>query len=452
VKKLRAFFLFGLFAAALPLVEAPSADAAVTVKRVTSPGGIEAWLVEDHSVPVLALQFAFRGGAALDPKGKEGLAELTVDLLDEGAGDLDSQAFQGKVQDLGARMSFSAGMDNIQGGIFVLTDRRDEAARLLNLALTAPRFDEAATARVKSQLFADLSQAQENPRRLVRETFSRTMFGDHPYGRRSEGTIDGIKAIAHDDLAAFVKSRFTRDHLVVTAVGDINQQDLAALLDRTFGTLPAEGASIDIPAATIDDRGQTIVIEKDIPQSTVNFGQEGILRDDPDIYSALVMNYILGGGGFASRLTNEVRDKRGLAYAIGTQLAAYDHAGLIVGSVGTANARVGESIDLIRAEWQKLRDKGVTAAEVKDAKSYLTGSYLTGIGSSSALAATLLGYRLDKRPIDYMEGRNALIEKVTVADVDRVAKRLLKPDQLVFVVVGEPKGVTATAAAPALAP
>jgi zinc protease len=165
-----------------------------------------------------------------------------------------------------------------------------------------------------------------------------------------------------------------------------------------------------------------------------------------------VMNYILGGGGFASRLTNEVRDKRGLAYSIGTQLAAYDHAGLIIGSVGTANARVGESIDLIRAEWQKLRDKGVTAAEVKDAKSYLTGSYLTGIGSSSALAATLLGYRLDKRPIDYMEGRNALIEKVTAADIDRVAKRLLKPDQLVFVVVGEPKGVTATAAAPALAP
>jgi zinc protease len=440
--------LLGLLTAALPLVEAAPADAAVAIKRVVSPGGIEAWLVEDHSVPVLAMQFAFRGGAALDPKGKEGMAELAIDLLDEGAGDLDSQAFQGQVQDLGAQMSFSAGLDNIQGGLFVLSSRRDEAARLLSLALTAPRFDADAMDRVKGQLFANLSQAQESPRRLVREAFSKAMFGEHPYARRTEGTVDGLKALTRDDLTAFVKARFTRDHLLVTAVGDINEQDLGALLDRTFGTLPAQGGPTDVPNATINDRSQTIVIDKNIPQSTVNFGQEGIRRDDPDIYAALVMNYVLGGGGFSARLTNEVRDKRGLAYSVGTSLAAYDHGALIVGSVGTANERVGESIELIRAEWRKMRDGGVTAAELKDAKSYLTGSYLTGIGSSSALAGTLLSYRLDKRPIDYMEGRNTLIDKVTLADVNRVAKRLLKPDQLVFVIVGQPKDVKATADAP----
>jgi zinc protease len=448
-KTLRSLFLSGMVAAALPLLANAPADAAVAVKRVVSPGGIEAWLVEDHNVPVLALQFAFRGGTALDPKGKEGLAELTVDLLDEGAGDLDSQAFQGKVQDLGAQMSFSAGLDSIQGGVFMLKDRRDEVMRLLNMALTEPRFDDEAMARVKGQLYAMLSQAQESPRRVVREAFNKAVFGDHPYARRTEGTIDGLRSISRDDLKGLVQSRFTRDHLLVTAVGDIGEQELGALLDRTFGGLPATGGPVAVPDATIAAHGQTIVIDKTIPQSTVTFGQQGIRRDDPDIYAALVMNYVLGGGGFSARLTEEVRDKRGLAYSVGSSLVAYDHAALIMGSVGTANDRVGESIDLIRAEWAKMRDKGVTAAELKDAKSYLTGSYLTGIGSSSALAGTLLSYRLDKRPIDYMESRNALIDKVTLADVNRVAKDMLKPEQLVFVIVGQPKGVTATAATPA---
>ncbi|MGE5537400.1 MAG: M16 family metallopeptidase [Gemmatimonas sp.] len=441
--------LLGIAAAVTPLLlDVVPADAAVSVKRVVSPMGIEAWLVQDRTVPVFALQFAFKGGSALDPAGKEGLAELTVDLLDEGAGDMDSQDFHGAVQDLGAQLSFSAGLDNLQGGVFVHSDRRDEAMRLLSVALTEPRFADEAIARVKAQIVADLSRAQENPRRLVRETFSKVLFADHPYSRRTEGTIPGIQAITRDDLVGLAKSRLTRDHLVVTVVGDIEEQALGALLDRTFGQLPATGGSVDVAEATIHDNGQVVVIDKDIPQSTVNFGQEGPRRDDPDIYAMLVMNYILGGGGFSSRLTNEVRDKRGLAYSVGSSLAAYDHAGMIVGSVGTENQRVGESLDLIREEWAKMRDKGATANEVKDAKSFLTGSYLTGIGSSSALAGVLLSYRLDGRPIDYLETRNGLIEKVTLADVNRVAKKWLKPDALVFVVVGRPKGVEATMPAP----
>jgi zinc protease len=444
VKKFATLILSALFAAVV--LAATPADAAVAVKRVVSPGGIEAWLVEDHTVPVLSLQFAFRGGAALDPKGKEGLAELVSDTLDEGAGDLDSQTFQGKIQDLGAQLSFSAGADNFQGGIFTLTARREDVTRLLNLALTAPRFDAEAVDRVKSQLLSQLSQSEENPRTIVRENFNRLMFGDHPYARRTIGTVDSVKALTQADLKGFVAQRFTRDHLYVSVVGDIDDASLGKLLDATFGNLPATGTPADIPDAIINGQGQTLVIDKDIPQSTVSFGQVGIGKHDPDIYPGLVMNYILGGGGFSSRLTNEVRDKRGLAYSIGTGLGAYDHAAFLSGSVGTRNDSVAESIALIRTEWAKMRDKGVTAAEVKDAKSYLTGSFLTGIGSSSALAGILLSYKLDDRPIDYMETRNALIDKVTVADVNRVAKQLLNPDALIFVVVGEPKGVTSSTA------
>lgn len=432
----------------LALASVRAADAAVGVKRVVSPGGIEAWLVEEHSVPVLALQFAFRGGSGLDPADKRGLAELAMDTLDEGAGDLDSQAFHTRVRQLGAQMSFSAGMDNITGGLFVLTARRDEAARLLNMALAQPRFDAAAVNRVKGQILADLSQAEENPRRVARETFMRAMFGDQAYAHRTEGTPEGIKAITPDDLHKFASARLTRDHLLVTAVGDINEKDLGALLDRTFGTLPTTGTPADLPDQTVSSDGRTVVVQKDIPQSTVVFGEQGLRRDDPDIYAGLVMNYVLGGGGFESRLTNEVRDKRGLAYYVGTSLVAYDKAGLIEGAVGSVNDKIAESLSIIRAQWVKMRDQGATAAEVKDAKSYLTGSYLTGIGSSSALAGTLLGYRLDNRPIDYLETRNARIEKVTVGDVNRVAKRLLNPDALVFVVVGQPKGVASTTPAP----
>jgi len=423
---------------------------AVTIERVVSPKGIEAWLVQDRSVPVISLQFAFRGGSALDPAGKEGLSNLVASLLDEGAGNLDSQEFQRRLEDSAVSLNFNASLDSFGGSLRTL--KRNEAIGfdLLRLALNQPRFDAPAIEKVKTQTRAWLSGAAENPRRIAGRVLSRAAFGDHPYGRSAEGTRASVENLTRDDFEAFVKRSFARDRLVIGVVGDITPAQLATQLDAVFGELPASGDPAELPTVVPAFAGQIFVVEKKIPQSVVTFGQAGLSRQDPDYYIAYVMNQAFGGGGLGSRLMDEVRDKRGLAYGVYTGLAPYQYSALYSGSVATQNERVGESIDIIRKEWARLRDAGLTEQELADTKTYLTGSFLTNIDSTGRMASLLVGIQLEKLGIDFLDKRNSFIEAVTLADVRRVAQRLLDPAKLTFVVVGEPRGVTATAVAPAL--
>jgi zinc protease len=278
---------------------------------------------------------------------------------------------------------------------------------------------------------------------------SQTLFGSHPYGRPGIGTAESMQAITADDLHHFVAQHFTRDRLHLAVVGDITAAQLKPLLDSTFGDLPASSDLPAVPEARLDQPGGVMVVDRRIPQSIINFVQPGIKRDDPDFFAAYVANYILGGGGFSSRLMHEVREKRGLAYGISTSLVTFDHAGLIWGQVQTVNERVAKTIEIIRAEWAKMRDRGPTAAEVDTAKTYLLGSYPRLFTSGSGTAGALLGIQLEGLGIDYVDRRQAEIAKVTPASVARVAKRLLQPDRLVFGVVGQPVGVTATLPTPA---
>ena len=438
-----------LAALAAPALLASQAQA-VAIERVVSAKGVEAWLVRDTTVPVVAVQFAFRGGSALDPAGKEGLADLVAGLLDEGAGDLDSQAFQRRVEDLSVSLSFDSSVDSFGGSLRSL--KRNEAAAfdLLRLALNRPRFDAAAVDKIKDQTRAWLSGAAENPRRIAGRVLARAAFGDHPYSRSSEGTRASVARITREDLQAFAKERFARDRLVIGVVGDITAAELRPRLDSVFGDLPAAAGPVRLPTVTPALAGQVYVVEKKIPQSVVTFGQAGLSRQDPDYYIAYVMNHAFGGGGFGSRLMEEIRDKRGLAYGVNTGLAPYDFSALYTGGVATQNERVGESIDIIRKEWARLRDGGLTERELADAKTYLTGSFLTNIDSTGRMASLLVGVQLENLGIDYLDKRNGFIEAVTLADVNRLAARLLDPAKLTFVVVGEPRGVTASAPAPAL--
>lgn len=417
---------------------------AISIQRVVSDKGIEAWLVEDHTVPVLSMRFAFRGGAALDPQGKEGLADMVSSLLDEGAGDLDSQAFQGRLEDLSVSLGFMAGLDNFGGSLRTLSENRAAAFDLLRLALTRPRFDAEPVARIRAQLLADLARQAERPRAMASRTWFKAMFPDHPYGRSADGTPASVNAITAADLRGFVARRLGRDNLVISVVGDISAQELAPLLDRTFGGLPARAQPFTLPEAAPAAAGETFVIAKDIPQSVVLFGHGGIKRDDPDYYATYVMIRILGGGGFVSRLQEEIREKRGLAYSVYSYLSVFDRAGLIMGGVATANDRVAKSVELIRGEWAKMAAKGVSAEELADAKTFLTGSFFTRLNSTRRIASVLLSVQLDNLGIDYLERRNSLIEAVTMADIKRVARRVLDPAKLTFVVVGAPKGVKPT--------
>jgi zinc protease len=431
----------------LALLWARSLDA-MTIEPVVSPAGIEAWVVEDHTLPVVAIRFAFPGGAALDPAGKPGLAALAASLLDEGAGPYDTAAFQTRLEDLVTSLNFQAGRDQLSGSLRTLKRHLRAVEELLRLALTAPRFDPSAVERVRSQTLAALAEQAKNPRVLAGRLWLSDAFADHPYGQNVDGTTAGVGAITREDLQSFVGERLRRTGLVIGAVGDLNRDEFAALVDRVFARLPIGPGDVEVAEAKPADDGALLITRLPVPQSTVAFGQAGLKRDDPDWYAARLLNEVLGGGGFRGRLMKEIREKRGLAYGVSTGLVSYRHAALILGNVATENARVAQSIDLIRAEWRHMRDDGPTEAELDAAKSYLVGSFPLGLDSSEKIAALLVDMQLDRLPIDFLERRAALFGAVTHDEARRVARNLFDPDRLSFVVVGDPADLTPTRTRP----
>jgi len=415
--------------------------AAFDIQRVVGPGGIEAWLIEDHTNPVIAMRFAFRGGAALDPEGKEGLAEMVSGLLDEGAGPLDSQAFQRRLADLAITLRFDADRDFFGGRLETLTENRREAFDLLRLAVTEPRFDAEPVERIRSQILAGLRREEEDPDTQAYRKLFRVLFPGHPYGRPVSGTQETIQAINAGDLRDFVTRRLAKDHLTVGIVGDISASEVAETLDHVFGALPEAGTDWRVADVAPREKGVVEIIPAEVPQSSIVFGQRGIKRDDPDYYAAYLLNHILGGGGFTSRLYNEVREKRGLAYSVYSSVVPMEHAGVVLGSSGTRNDRAGETVDIIREQWKRMAADGPTADELADAKKFLTGSFPLRFSSSDRIAAILVAVQTSDLGIDYLDKRNGLIDAVTLEDVRRVASSLLDADGLVFVVAGQPKGL-----------
>ena len=441
--------LHGLAALVVAVFVVVQPARAVEVQRVVSPGGIEAWLVEDHGNPIIAIELAFRdGGSVIDPEGREGLANMVSGLIDEGAGDLDSRSFRREMENRSISLSFAAGLDRFFGGVQTLTKHRDKAFELLRLALTEPRFDTEPIERIRSQILARLARDSEDPDVIAVLTMRRLLLPDHPYRRPLRGTAESVGSITRDDLVSYTRQTFSRDRLVVGVAGDITPEDLAALLDKTFLGLPETGDSIEVAAAEPKAEGDVVVVERDIPQSTAIFGHAGIRRDDPDYYAARVVNYVLGGGSFASRLYAEVREKRGLAYSVYSYLQPLDHGAMILGGVATQNGRFGESLDLIRAEWRRMAESGPSEEELTDAKTYLTGSFPLRLSSTGRIARMMVGIQLQELGIDYLDRQKEFIEAVTPEDAKRVARRLFDPEALTFVVVGRPEGVEPTREVP----
>jgi zinc protease len=420
------------------LLVAASPASALDIQRVVSRGGIEAWLVEEHAVPVIAVEVGFKAGGILDPPGKEGLATMLAALLDEGAGKLDSLAFRKRLDDRAIGLSFSSGRDNFAASLTTLSEHRKEAFRLLHLALSKPRLDEEPFTRIRSQLVARLAREDEDPEEIASKAWFTAAFKNHPYGRPADGTAKSLAAITRADLRAYLADYLTRDNMKIVVVGDVKAGELSRLLDRAFHALPLHGKSVDIPQAEIKGNGSLALTRRSIPQTVVVFGGPGLLRHDPEFYAAYVLNYIVGGGGFSSRLTVEVREKRGLAYSVYSYLMPLDHAGAFIGSLATENKSVKESISLVKAELRRVLHDGVTAKELEEAKTYLTGSYPLRFDSNAKIADELVGIALLELGIDYVENRNGLIEAVSLDDMARVAPRFLDPDRFAITVVGNP--------------
>ena len=434
---------FGLAAAAALFVLAALAQpaSAIDVKIVKSPKGVTAWLVEDRTAPVIHMAFAFRPGALRDPVGKEGLMNLLTVLLDEGAGDLNSLAFQRKMEDLAMTWQMNAGRDTVHGGVRTLSRHKNEVFKMVGLALTKPRFDQDAIERARAQVQEFLRREQNDPNTIAYRTWLKGMYPEHPYGRTVDGTADTLAKFTKEDLHALHRASFGRDNVVIGVIGDISAEELAPLLDVAFGDMPEKAAPIDIADVQPTTTGKVTVQRMTIPQSVVMFGHGALKRDDPDFYAAIVMNHILGGGTFSSRLYTEVREKRGLAYSVNSYLNPFEKGPLYMGQVATENARVKESIDIIRAEWKQMAEGRVTDAEVAEAKTYLTGSYALRFASAGDISRMLVNTQIDGNGPDYFDKRNSYINAVTLDDVKRVAARLLKADQLTFFVVGNPAGL-----------
>ena len=439
----------GLIAGAvLVLLAATPSHAAAKIQRLVSPGGIEAWFVQDATVPLIAMEYAFGGGAAQDPAAKSGVGNMVAGLLDEGSGDLDSKTFHERLERRAIELSFSSTRDYFRGSLRMLKDNKDEAFDLLHLALTSPHFDATDVERIRAQVFSGLRRDSTNPTSLASRKFLEVAFGDHPYGRQGNGTLDSVPKIDVADMKDYVRRVIAKDSLRIAVVGDVDADTLGKLLDKTFGGLQAKASLTAIAEVEATKPPQRAFVPLDVPQTVVTFGGPGIRRDDPDFMAGYVVNHILGGGGLSSRLYKEVREKRGLAYSVYESLLWMDRSALFIGNTGTRADRAGETVDAIEKEIRRIAEEGPTQKELDEAKSYLKGSQMLALDTSSKLAQALLQYQLDKLPIDYIEKRNALVDAVTLDDAKKAAQKLWGQGLLTVIVGRAPQA----AAQPVVAP
>ena len=413
---------------------------AITIETVTSDRGITAWLVSDDTVPLVAVDVAFaNAGSTQDPEGKAGRANLMASVLDEGAGDLDSFAFQSALQDNAVRLTFEASRDHLYGDMRTLSANLEQGFEFMRLALMEPRFDDEAIARMRAQITTGLRRELNDPDAVAARLWSRTAFPDHPYGVPSDGTLESIVTLTREDITAAHAAGLAKSNLYVAVVGDIDAETLKPLLDKAFGDLPDEPSLT--PVAQIEPAsGLTVNETLATPQTSIRFGGPGLMREDPDFIPAFVMNHILGGGTFSSWLFAEVREKRGLAYSVYSYMAPYEHTAIFGAGTATRNDQSDEAVEVILAQFRKMASEGPTEEELADAKAYLTGSYALRFGSSSSIARQLLFLQLERLGTDYVDQRNDLIEAVTLEDVRRAAQRIFGNGRPTVAIVGSVEG------------
>jgi zinc protease len=446
----RVGFMVGL---AMTVMMSTPSHAAAKIQHLISPGGIEAWFVQDATVPLVAMEFGISGGAAQDPADKSGVGNMVAGLIDEGSGDLDSKTFHERLDRRAIELSFSVTRDYFRGSMRMLKDNRDEAFDLLRMSLTSPHFESADVERIRTQVLSGLKRDTSNPSALASRKFLQIAFGDHPYGRPSNGSLESVPNITIADLKDYVRRVLAKENLKIAVVGDIDAASLGRLLDQTFGALPAKASLTPVPDIEATRPPVREFIPLDVPQTVVMFGGPGIRRNDPNFMSAFVVNHILGGGALSSRLYREVREKRGLAYSVYDSLLWMDHSALFIGNTGTRADRAGETVDAVNTEVRRMAEDGPTREELDEAKSYIKGSRMLSLDTSSKLASAMLQYQLDRLPIDYFEKRNAVVDAVTLDDAKKAAQRLWARGLLTVIVgrapqaAAQPAAVTAPARA-----
>ncbi len=425
----------------LVIFAAPLA-AETDIIEVTSPGGITAWFVEEQSIPIVSISLSFQGGASLDSAEKQGATNLMMGLLEEGAGELDASGFMAATDDLGARFRFRAGRDSVSVSASMLRSDLDASIALLRLALVSPNFDDIALERVREQVNSGIRSDATNPQALAGLAFNDLLYDDHPYGRNIDGTLESVAALSAEDMRVAHLRSITKDRVVIGVVGAITAEELGILLDVLLADIPETSVG-EIVDMEVETTAGVTVIDLATPQSVALFGHRGLPREDPDYLTAYVLNHIMGGRVSTARLNQEVREKRGLTYGISSFLLPYNHAASFLGQFSSANESMAEAVSIVQDEWAKMAESGISQDELDVAVRYLTGAYPLRFAGNAEIASIITGLQIADLGIDYAKRRNDLVRAVDLAEINRVAKRLFLPENLHFIIVGQPVGLAA---------
>jgi len=411
-----------------------------TIQQFVTPGGVSVWLVEEPSIPILSLRMTWQAGATNDPVGLEGLTGAMVYHMNEGAGEYDAQGFFKRMEELNMSFSCGSGNESTFCSASMLTDNAGESFDMIGLALSEPRFDDGPFERFQREQQVGLQMRQTNPQYLAGRAQIEALYPDHPYAR--ETSAESLSALSQDAMAAQKDLLMVRDGMLVTAVGAISPEELAPLIDKAVADLPQSSETLETDTVVLSAASEVpLAVDLPQPQSLVTFTAPAMARENPDFYTAVVLNYTFGGGGFESRLMKDLRVEQGLTYGVYTSVSAGDKLQIWSGSGQTKNESAGAFIAAVKSNMTKMVDEGMTEQELADAKSYLTGSYPLGFDSNAKIAGNMMGIRLDGLPVDFFDNRNAMVEAVTLEDVNRVAREYLSPENFTFIVVGQPEGL-----------
>jgi len=411
------------------------ARAGLAIQHWTTPGGARVFFVESRALPIVDVQVDFRAAGTEVPAGKAGLAGLTRSLLDAGAGTLDEEAIANRVADLGAQIGGGADMDRASLSLRTLSSvtERDGAVDLLATLIGKPTFPAAAVEREKSRLVAGLKEAETQPDSILARRFAAAVFPDHPYGRTP--TVDTVGAIGRDDLADFHRRNYTSARATVSIVGDVSRAEAEAIANRLVGDLPVGEAPVASVNTTLPTR-QEIRVPHPSAQAHIAVGQPGIRRGDPDFFPLFVGNYILGGGGFVSRLTGEVREKRGYAYSVYSYFAPQRDVGPFQIGLQTKGSQADDALKVVGATLDEFLAKGPTEAELKAAKDNLINGFALRLDSNRKMLDQVAAIGSFGLPLDYLDTWRDKVRAVTAQQIRDAFRRHVSRDNLVTVVVG----------------
>ena len=436
--KQKLFLILGIVILAATAAAQESAPSQVLGLRQELPNGLVWLFSEQRSLPLVSIKVLVKGGVLCDPAGKAGLANLTALLLTQGTKQRSATQIAEEVDFLGARLSASGNEDYATVGLTVLKKNLQPGLELLKDILFNPAFAAEEVKRKVSLLKASFQTDEDEPGTVASRTFRQRLFGKNPYANPPKGTPEGISAIDAKDLVAFHEKFYRPNNAIVTIVGDLSAEEAKEWVTKIFGDWKA-GAIPDLklPPPPEIQNAEKIIIDKNITQANIIWGHLGIARNNPDFYALQILNYILGGGGFSSRLLDNIRENRGLAYSVASGFEAGLEPGAFAIDLETKNPTAGEAVAQVISEVKKIRSQPVSAAELEDAKSYLIGSFPAKMDSVAKRAA-LLGYvELYGLGLDYPWRYPSLIKNITSADLQKAAEKYLHPERYLLVVVGK---------------